>query len=59
MKKVKISVSLLTLNEQQAPAPLPQDPLFVPPLFSHTLGNRQVPDSLLSPLQAVFANLVI
>lgn len=42
------------MNEQQAPAPLAQGPLLVPPLRSQSLAVRQVPDSLLSPLQAVF-----
>lgn len=49
----------LTLNVQHAPAPLAHGPLLVPPLRSHSLADKQVPDSFPSPRQAVFWNLII
>lgn len=49
----------VNLKEQQAPKPLAQGPIEVPALRVHSASARQVPESPLSPLQAVFWNLTI
>ena len=49
----------VNLNEQHAPNPLAQGPMEVPALRVHSASAKQVPESPLSPLQAVFWNRTI
>ena len=44
----------VNLNEQQAPKPLAHGPIEVPARLEHSASAKQVPESPLSPLQAVF-----
>jgi len=49
----------VNLKEQQAPKPLAHGPIDVPARRVHSASARQVPESPLSPLQAVFWNRTI